>query len=360
MNLIDSLSLINEQIRSLSRYHLEPEAAHIKLNQNENPYDLPAGIKDEIAAFCRKRPFNRYPNFVPDALKEKLSAYSGVPAAGIMAGNGSNEMLLVLLLSLAGQGKDVILCQPTFTVYRLLAKGLGAVERTVFLANDLTFDVKKICEAASQYPRSLMVLCSPNNPTGCSLSELDIRAILAAHTGFLVLDQAYVEFGGYSAVPLLKDNPNLIIARTFSKAFSGAGLRVGYMLGTPGVVEEMYKIKLPYNINFFSEHVAGVLLDNAELLRPRVLELSARRDSLFAFLASMPFDAVYPSASNFILMRTKYKNELFSFLKKESILVRDVSQYQMLDNCLRVNVGSEKETGAFQSAVKEFFKTVAA
>lgn len=360
MKLSESILLVNERIRGLTRYHLEPEAADIKLNQNENPYDLPAGIKDEIAAFCRKRPFNRYPNFVPEALKAKLSVYSGVPAEGIMVGNGSNEMLLVLLLSLAGRGKDVILCQPTFTVYRLLATGLGAVERTVFLTNDLTFDVKKICETASLYPRSLMVLCSPNNPTGCSLSELDIRAILAAHTGFLVLDQAYVEFGGYSAVPLIKENPNLIITRTFSKAFSGAGLRVGYMLGTPDVVQEMYKIKLPYNINFFSEQVAGVLLDNADKLRPRVRELSDRRDSLFAFLASMPFDAVYPSAANFILMRTKRKNELFSFLKKRNILVRDVSQYQMLDNCLRVNVGTDNETKAFESAVKDFFKTAAA
>jgi histidinol-phosphate aminotransferase len=360
MELSDSLSLINERIRTLKRYHLEPEATDIKLNQNENPYDLPAAIKDEIARFCRERPFNRYPNFVPEALKAKLSGYFGVPAKGIMVGNGSNEMLLVLMLALLRQGGDVILCQPTFTLYRLLATGLGAVERTVFLKNDLTFDVKKICEASSQFPRSLMVLCSPNNPTGCALSESDIRAILKAHTGFLVLDQAYVEFGGYSAVPLLAANPNLIIARTFSKAFSGAGLRLGYMLGTPDVMQEISKIKLPYNINFFSEHVAQVLLDNADALRPRVLELCARRDSLFAFLASMPFDAVYPSAANFILLRTKRKNDLFSFLKKKSILIRDVSQYPMLENCLRVNVGSNDETLAFEAAVREFFRPGAA
>ncbi len=360
MKLSESLLLVNERVRALARYHLEPEAADIKLNQNENPYDLPAGIKDEIAEFCRKRPFNRYPNFVPEALTAKLSGYSGVPAGGIIVGNGSNEMLLVLLLSLAGQGKDVILCQPTFTVYRLLAGGLGSLERTVFLTNNLSFDVKKICEAASQYPRSLMVLCSPNNPTGCSLTESDIRAILKAHTGFLVLDQAYVEFGGYSAVPLLQDNPNLIITRTFSKAFSGAGLRLGYMLGTPDVVQEISKIKLPYNINFFSEHVAQVLLDNANMLATRVQELAARRDLLCRFLRSMPFDAVYPSAANFILLRAKRKDELFSFLKTKSILVRDVSAYPMLDNCLRVNVGSEEETGAFESAVKEFFNAGAA
>ena len=360
MDLNDSLSLINERIRTLKRYHLEPEETDIKLNQNENPYDVPDGLKKEIAAFCLKRPINRYPNFVPDGLKAKLSKFSGVPADGIIVGNGSNEMLLVLLLSLTRQDGDVILCQPTFTLYRLLATGIGAVERTVMLKNDLTFDVKKICEAAEKFPRSLMILCSPNNPTGCTLSEPDIKNVLAAHTGFLVLDQAYVEFGGFSAIPLLKSNPNLIVTRTFSKAFSGAGLRLGYMLGAPGVIQEINKIKLPYNINFFSEHVAGVLLDNAEALKPRVQELSARRDSLFAFLKTMPFDAVYPSAANFIQFRTKRKDELFSFLKKKSILIRDISQYPLCENCLRVNVGSNDETLAFQNAVKEFFKPDAA
>jgi histidinol-phosphate aminotransferase len=359
MELSDSISLINERVRTLKRYHLEPETTDIKLNQNENPYDLPAGIKDEIAEFCRKRPFNRYPNFVPNALKTKLAGYAGVPDEGIMVGNGSNEILLVLLLSLSRQGGDVILCQPTFTVYRLLVTGLGAVERTVFLSDDLLFNVNNIRQAAQQYPRSLMVLCSPNNPTGCFLTETDIREILKVHTGFLVLDQAYVEFGGYDAIPLLKNNPNLIITRTFSKAFSGAGLRLGYLLGSPDVVQEINKIKLPYNINFFSEHVAQVMLNNTGLVQSRVRELSSRRDALFSFLATMPFEAVYPSAANFILMRSGRKNDLFASLKKNNILIRDVSQYPMLQNCLRVNVGTHEETLAFQSAVKNFFSVSA-
>lgn len=166
MDLNDSLLLVNERIRGLTRYHLEPEPTAVKLNQNENPYDLPAVIKDEIAEFCRKRPFNRYPNFIPDDLRAALARHARVPAQGIIVGNGSNEMLLVLLLSLSGQGGNVILCQPTFTLYRLLATGLGATERTVPLTSGLGFDVSSICETAVRFPRSLMVLCSPNNPTG--------------------------------------------------------------------------------------------------------------------------------------------------------------------------------------------------
>jgi len=360
MNLNDSILLVNERVRAIKPYHLEPEPVSIKLNQNENPYDFPPDIKEEIAQFCLKRPFNRYPNFVPDGLKAGLSAYTGVPADGIIAGNGSNEMLLLLYIALSGQGRDVILCQPTFTLYRLLAGGLGAVERTVFLTGELLFDVGALCKSASDFPQSLMILCSPNNPTGCFLSENDVRAILAVHTGFLVLDQAYVEFGGFSAIPLLRNHPNLIITRTFSKAFSGAGLRLGYMLGTPDVIKEISKIKLPYGINFFSEHAARVILGRPDLVAGRVKELAARRDGLVSFLRTLPLDNVYNSAANFLLFRTRRKNGLFSFLKSRSVLVRDVSQYPMLDNCLRVNAGSEEETAAFESAMKDFFTTGAA
>ncbi len=355
MELTETLTLIHQRIRSLTRYHLEPDTTTVKLNQNENPYDFPPDIKDEIAAFCKQRPINRYPNFVPDGLLAALSRYAGVSAGGIIVGNGSNEMLLVLLLALSGQGRDVILCQPTFTVYRLLVTGLGAVERTVFLSPDLTFNVSGIREAAKQFPQSLLVLCSPNNPTGCALSESDLRAILAVHSGFLVLDQAYVEFGGFNAIPLLNDFPNLIITRTFSKAFSGAGLRLGYLLGTPGVIREINKIKLPYNINFFSEHVGQIALAHDDLVRTRVGELVRRRDALFAFLRTMPLDAVYPSAANFLCMRTGRKDKLFAFLKEKGILIRDVSSYPMLQDCLRVNVGTEEETRSFEDAVRNFF-----
>jgi|WetSurMetagenome_2_1015567.scaffolds.fasta_scaffold00072_43 histidinol-phosphate aminotransferase len=355
MNIDETLTFVNERVRSITPYHLEPASVSIKLNQNESPYDFPPEIKEELAAFCRKRPFNRYPDFVPNDLKAALSSYTGVPADGIIAGNGSNEMLLVLLLALSGQGSDIILCQPTYTIYRLLASGLGAVVRTVFLTQDLSFDVDAICKAAADFPGSLIILCSPNNPTGCSLSEEDVRKILSVHRGFLVLDQAYVEFGGYDAIPLLKDNPNLIITRTFSKAFSGAGLRLGYMLGAPDVIREIVKIKLTYNINFFSEHAARVILGRPDIVAARVKELAARRDSLISFLRALPLDDVYDSAANFVLFRTIRKEALFVFLKTRGILVRDVSKYPMCENCLRVNVGTEKETKAFESAVRDFF-----
>jgi len=163
------------------------------------------------------------------------------------------------------------------------------------------------------------------------------------HKGFCILDQAYVEFGGYDAMPLVQEFPHLIVTRTFSKAFSGAGLRLGYLAGQPSVVREINKIKLPYNINFFSEHAAMVLLRNRAIFEERVALLKAQRDEQYGFLRSFPFDNVYPSAANFILSRCREKQRLFESLKARGILVRDVSAYPMLENCLRISIGSEEE-----------------
>ncbi|HEX7511064.1 MAG TPA: aminotransferase class I/II-fold pyridoxal phosphate-dependent enzyme, partial [Chitinivibrionales bacterium] len=222
----EAFLLINERVRNLATYHLEPVAAPIKLNQNENPNDWPLAVKEEIARFCVARPWNRYPHFVPRELKERLAHYTGHPAEGILVGNGSNEMLLVLLISCANTQAGVVLCQPTFTVYRLLSGGLGVEAVNVPLKADMSFDVDGICCAVKNKPRGVLIVCSPNNPTGSCLDQRQLRAILAVHTGVLVLDQAYVEFGGFNATALIKEYPNLIITRTFSKAMAGAGLRL--------------------------------------------------------------------------------------------------------------------------------------
>ena len=355
MNLETTLGLINKNIRDLKAYHLEPEDTVIKLNQNENPFDWPREIKEEIARFCVERPWNRYPPFVPEDLKHALAGYCGAQNGSVIVGNGSNEMLLVLLLSLANRSSTVVFCQPTFTVYRLLTNGIGAAPVVVPLTETLNYNVPEICTTVAANPSALLILCSPNNPTGSALSEKELRTILAAHTGFCILDQAYVEFGGYDAMPLLKEYPNLIITRTFSKAFSAAGLRIGYLAGAPEVVHELNKIKLPYNINFFSEHVAQVMLRNRARLNAGLALIIAWRNSLYAFLQALPFDAVYPSAANFILVRTARKQELFDSLRKNGILVRDVASYPMLDNCLRISVGSPVENDALKKGLQTFF-----
>ncbi|MBD3321631.1 MAG: histidinol-phosphate transaminase [Chitinivibrionales bacterium] len=349
------LRLIRRRVRDLSAYHLDKVDCAVKLNQNENPYDWPAEIKEEVAAHVRDRPWNRYPAFVPGNLKHAIAGYCGARADSVIVGNGSNEMLLVLLLSFMEKDAVVITCQPTFTVYNLLVNGLGGSPQSVMLDRDLRYDSDAVCTACRASPGAILIIASPNNPTGSSLSEQEIRAILEAHTGIFVLDQAYVEFGGFDAMPLIEEYPNLIITRTFSKALSGAGLRIGYMAGNSRIIAEINKIKLPYNINFFSEQAAAVLLRNKVLIGRRVALLVKERNRLSAYFVSLPGINIYKSDTNFILLRTEQKNALFAYLKSRGILVRDVSSYPMLRNCLRINVGTPEENRALMNACENFF-----
>ena len=356
MNLNQALSLLNSDVRNLQAYHLKPEVFEIKLNQNESPFDWPESIKEDFAEFCKTRPWNRYPDFIPLELKNTIASYVNTSPDTIIAGNGSNEMLLVLLLSLTQAGSPVIICQPTFTVYQLLTNGLGRKLEAVHLNDDLSFNTTEILNASNKAPGSLLILCSPNNPTGTALSETQVREILDNHSGFLILDQAYVEFGGYNALPLVNEYPNLIVTRTFSKAFSGAGLRFGYMIGNPEVIREINKIKLPYNINFFTEYLVRVMFSNSDIIEESVKRLLVQRKKLIMFLNTLPFDKIYPTAANFILLRTKFKDALFTYLKDNNILLRDVSSYPMLHDCLRICVGTEEENEMVMSKLSDFFR----
>ena len=357
MKINEAVELINPAIRTLNAYHLKPDNVAVKLNQNENPFDWPAEIKQEVAEFCRKRPWNRYPDFIPADLKKALADYAGVQPENVLAGNGSNEMLLVLLLSLASPKRPLITCQPTFTVYRLLASGLGCDCEPVMLTDDLRFDIDAICAASRKRPEAVLLLCSPNNPTGSALNEREIRTVLDCHRGFVILDQAYVEFGAYNAVPLLKEYPNLIVTRTFSKAFAAAGLRLGYMISAPDVALQVNKIKLPYNINFLAEYIATVMLSHRDIMQQRIEYIIQQRGRVNEELRSLPLKAVYETHANFILIRTDKKDALLDFLARKDIRIRDVSGYPMLETCLRISIGSEEENSALLSSLKEFYSS---
>ena len=166
-----TLALINDSVRALKGYNLVPRECGTKLNQNENPYDWEIGIKDEAARFFVERPWNRYPHFVPDDLKAAVARHAGVETGNVIVGNGSNEMLLVLMLSFAAKAKHVIINPPTFTVYRLLSDGMGANTVNVSLTDDLRYDVDAIKKAVIDHPGSMLIICSPNNPTGSAISE---------------------------------------------------------------------------------------------------------------------------------------------------------------------------------------------
>lgn len=354
----DPLRHIKPGVRALSAYTLRHYQPRIKLNQNESPYDVPAELKRRLQAELADRPWNRYPPFVADSFIGAVSEAMSWPHEGILVANGSNELIQAALAVVVGPGVSVVIPEPTFTLYRLMTEVGGGTVVSVALDAGLRFDVEGITRAARDSEAAAVVLCTPNNPTGGVLSREEILRIHDGCESLILLDQAYVEFGGYDARELLEGRPRLIILRTFSKAMALAGLRAGYLLGDPAVVTEVNKAKLPYNINFFTEAVAAGVLRHREMLRPQVEAMRVQRERIERTLGELPGLRVFPSAANFVLFRVEADAidhlEVFRrLLEEHGILVRDVSRYPLLAGCLRVNAGTPEETGEFLGAMSQ-------
>ncbi|HEX6747678.1 MAG TPA: histidinol-phosphate transaminase [Longimicrobium sp.] len=352
-----ALRWIKPSVRSLGAYTLRPYEPRIKLNQNESPYDVPGELKRRIAKRLKDRPWNRYPPFVASNFIQAVSEATHWPSDGILVANGSNELIQAILAVTVGAGTTVVIPEPTFTLYRLMTEVHAGAVASVPLTDELRFDVDAIVRSARETDAAVVVLCTPNNPTGCWLTEDEILRVHDDTDALVLLDQAYVEFGGFDAIPLLDARPRLVVLRTFSKAMALAGLRAGYMLAHPALAAEVHKAKLPYNINFFTEVAAAEVLRGRALLAENVAHIRAERDRLLREMRGTPGIRVYDSAANFVLFRVDAPGithtQLFDrLLKEHGILVRDVSKYVMLERCLRVNAGTPDETGAFLDALR--------
>jgi histidinol-phosphate aminotransferase len=352
-----ALRHVKPQVRTLAAYTLRSYEPEIKLNQNESPYDVPAVLKERILDRLASRPWNRYPPFVATHFISSVSGATGWPGEGVLVANGSNELIQAFFAVVVEPGKSVVIPEPTFTLYRLMAEVNGGRVVSVPLDAELRFDVEGIIRAARESEAAIVVLCTPNNPTGSALAREEIERIHDRTKALILLDQAYVEFGGYDAIPFLEGRPRVVVLRTFSKAMALAGLRAGYLLGDPALVAEVNKAKLPYNVNFFTEVAAAEVLRARDLLQPQVEAIRRERDRLLAGLRETAGVHAFPSAANFVLFRVEWEGithtEVFDrLLGEHGILVRDVSKYPMLAGCLRVNAGTPEETGAFLSALR--------
>jgi histidinol-phosphate aminotransferase len=359
-----ALARVKASVKAMGAYTLRPYEPRIKLNQNESPYDVPDELKRRIAERLDGRPWNRYPPFVASSFISAVSEATGWPEGGILVANGSNELIQSILAVTVSPGVSVVIPEPTFTLYRLMTEVNGGTVASVPLTADLRFDVDAIIRAAREADAAVVVLCTPNNPTGSALSREEIERVHDETGALILLDQAYVEFGGYDGIPLLADRPRLVILRTFSKAMALAGLRAGYLLAHPALAAEVHKAKLPYNINFFTEVAAAEVLRGRELLAPAVATMREQRDRLLRELREIEGLRVYDSAANFVLFRVEAPGithtRLFDrLLEEHGILVRDVSKYPMLERCLRVNAGTPEETGAFLDGVRTIMSEAA-
>jgi len=344
---------IKPAVRSLKAYTLAAREARVKINQNENPFELPEALKRRVLEKALARPWSRYPEFDPRELTQALAVAAGWPADGVLVGNGSNELIEALLLVSVGAQTRVVIPEPTFTLYALLTGILGGRVVPVPLGPQLEYDVDAILLARRSSGAALTIACSPNNPTGGALSVAEVRRLCEDGDGLVVIDEAYHEFSGETVAPLLAEHPNLVILRTFSKARALAGLRIGYLLAAPELVREINKARLPYNVNFFSQLAALAALEERVALDGIVSNLVRLRQGLFEALRAFPGVRAFPSRANFILIELTDADPkaVFEALYRDGVLVRDVTAYPRLARCLRVSVGNAQENAAFLDAL---------
>ena len=359
---------ISDEFRKIMRpsaAELEPydpgfSEVEVNLSANENTYGMPAEVHEKVMEAVAQVPLNRYPVPLADSLREKIAAWHGVSPESVCVGNGGDELIFNLFLAFGGAGHVLVNCPPTFSVYRLYAELVETEVRDV-PRDPVTLlpDVDGLVEAARE--ANIVILTSPNNPTGDTVDPADVARICEACPGVVLADEAYGEFApeGRSAEPLLATNPNLIVLHTLSKAFAFAGGRLGYVLADPSVVGAFAAVRQPYTVDAMVQAAAGVILDEREAFVPTIEKIVSERARLFDLLRALSGDGVtvWPSSSNFLCVRVPNAHRVRERLRDEcSILVRDFSSTPGLEGCLRITVGTPEENDRVASQLARLVK----
>jgi histidinol-phosphate aminotransferase len=351
----DPASLVRGELRQLRAYSLDLSPCRHKLDQNEAPFEPPPGLKRRVADALRAAPWARYPDFHADALRRDLGELHGWPAAGVLVGNGSNELLDVCLSALVAPGSEVVGYEPSFALYRMVVLKAGGVPRFLPPAPGLRLPLAALEAEVARDPRRPLLLCAPNNPTGDAPPPEAIDALAARQEGPFLLDNAYGEFCRFDYRPLLARHPHLILLRTFSKAWALAGLRLGYLLADPRLVAELLKVKLPYNVGVPAVLAGRAVLAAAPAARRRISLVVARR-AQWQFMLQAAGLQVLPSEANFLLVRcasAAAAAALRDGLAARGIRVRDVGAYPGLAGALRISIGSGAALRATRQALAE-------
>ncbi|MGR8952693.1 MAG: histidinol-phosphate transaminase [Gammaproteobacteria bacterium] len=346
--------VFRKEVLAMSAYHVADAEGLIKLDAMENPYEWPDDIKTSWLETLRACALNRYPDPNARRLAATIKRLNGLPdEAALLLGNGSDEIIQLLLMALP-HGSSVLSPEPGFVMYKQLSHCLGLNYHGIPLrAEDFDLDLPAMLDAIDRYQPKLIFLAYPNNPTGNLFNQEAINAIVDKAPGLVVIDEAYEPFAGASYLGTLKHQHNLLVMRTVSK-LGLAGLRLGYLTGSPELIEQLDKIRLPYNINVLTQASAEFALNHKALFDQQTRLICAERTRVFAALNAIAGITAYASAANFILFRTPAQraSEVFAALKQQGVLIKNLSpQGGILADCLRVTIGKPYENSAFLSAL---------
>jgi histidinol-phosphate aminotransferase len=347
-------SFVREEILALHAYHVPESTGYIKLDAMENPYALPVALREEIAALVANAQINRYPDANAAALKDKIRAVSKLPAGmEVLLGNGSDEIIQLLALAVNKPGATLLSVEPSFVMYKMIATFVGMRHVGVPLTADYQLDLPQMLAAIEREQPALIFLAYPNNPTGNLFDARQVEQIIEAARGVVVVDEAYYAFASDSFISRLIRYPNLLVMRTFSK-LGMAGLRLGFLAGSTAWLNELEKLRLPYNVGILPQIVAKKLLDHHEVLLQQAEQIKQDRTQLLRQLGAVPGVRVYPSEANFLLFRLANATAVFDGLKQRGVLIKNLDGgHPMLRGCLRVTVGTPSENERFMNALQE-------
>jgi len=347
---------IRPSVLAMTAYHVQDATDLVKLDAMENPYTWPDTIKQDWLRRMEQAAINRYPSAGAEVLKEKLRQAFALPAdMGLLLGNGSDEIIQIILMALAGENSAVIAPTPTFVMYEVIAAAAQLRFIGVPLKQDFSLDLPAVLWAIHEHEPAVIFLAYPNNPTGNLFNVDAVTEIIEQAPGLVVVDEAYHVFAGQSFLSKMGQYDHLLIMRTLSK-FGLAGLRLGYLVGPECWLKELEKIRLPYNINMLTQLTCTFILDHRDVLQDQGAAIRRDRDNLYQSLAALPGVSTWSSATNFLLFRIARGGgeRVFQGLKRAGVLIKNMHGiHPLLDDCLRVTIGTPEENQQFLMALRQ-------
>ncbi|WKY42884.1 histidinol-phosphate transaminase [Eubacteriaceae bacterium ES2] len=342
-----------ENIKNLVAYKVDAPQYEIIVNANESAYDFPMILKRQFCDDICNTDLNRYPEACFPELLEALSEYTGVPTDGIICGSGSDEVIALINQAFVDPGDVIVSHSPSFSMYEIWSSIANANYIPVPDLSDHIPDLAGIIQKANDFDAKIIYLCNPNNPTGYTFTREQILKVLDSVSSLLILDEAYIEFFGESSVDLLKKYPNLMILRTFSKAFGLAGIRCGYALGNKDIIDVLYKVKGPYNLNVMTQKIAVLALKNRNKIFSHLDEIKSQREFIISELEALDAFKIYPSGSNFIFFETPLAQAIYQELLNNNILIKWFKDTSRHPGSIRFSIGKPSENNQILSIIKK-------
>jgi len=339
-------------------YHSPQVEVDVRLNTNEAPEPPPDGFREALAAELARIDWHRYPDRGAVALREAIAEHHGVEASQVFVANGSNEVLQTLCLTYGGRGRCVATFEPTYALHshipKITSTGVVSGER----GPGFELDLDEVRRVLGEHDPVITFLCSPNNPTGMVETEETVRAVADHAPGLVVVDEAYGQFAPWSALELVDDDAPLVVTRTYSKTWSMAAARLGYLVGPSWLVAELSEVVLPYHLDAVKQVAGRLALRHEAEMRRRVAALVEERGRVTAALAALPV-TVWPSGANFVLFRPEAVDgeTVWKRLVERSVLVRNCASWPRLDGCLRLTLGTPAEDDRFLEALTDILES---